>query len=182
MEKLQQHFGQLGEHLWLLAHGHDERNVTPEREAKSLSHETTFAHDISEPDVLRSVLFNLTEQVACRLRSQALRGRSVQLKLRFADFRTITRVHSLHRPTDSTHELWNTVSQLFDKALPGKLPPIRLIGMGVSGFDADHTPAQLSMFDDPLVEANNVDKLADDINNRFGHKLLSRARGLRRPQ
>jgi len=181
-EKLEQHFGQLGKHLWHLANGRDDRSVTPEREAKSLSHETTFAQDISDPDVLRSVLFNLTEQVACRIRSQALRGRSVQLKLRFADFHTITRVHSLHRPTDSTHELWNTVSQLFNKAFSNERPAIRLIGMGVSGFDTDHAPTQFSMFDEPLTEAKNVDKLTDDINSRFGHKLLSRARGLRRPR
>lgn len=177
-----QRFGQLGEHLWHLAHGRDDRIVTSEHEAKSLSHETTFAQDVSDGDILLSTLFDLTEQVACRLRSQALRGRSVHLKLRFADFRTITRVHSLNNPTDATHELWNTVSQLFAKALPGKLPAIRLIGMGVSGFETAQVAAQLCMFEEPRIEAKNVDKLADDINTRFGHKLLSRARGIRRPR
>jgi DNA polymerase-4 len=180
--KLRQQFGQHGEHLWQLAHGRDDRSVTPEREAKSISHETTFAQDISDPEILRAVLLNLTEQVAARMRRQALRGRSVQLKLRFADFRTTTRVHSLRQPTHSTHELWNTVSQLFEKASAAGLPPLRLIGMGVSGFQNDHQTAQLTMFDEPPPETENVDKLADDINSRFGHKLLSRARGIRRPQ
>ena len=181
-DKLTRRFGQLGEHLWQLAHGQDDRTVSAEREAKSLSHETTFAQDISDPDVLRSVLFNLTEQVACRMQSQALRGCRVHLKLRFADFRTITRVHSLQSHTDATAELWSTVSQLFNKVFPDKPPAIRLIGMGVSGFNADLAPAQLTMFDQPMAEANKVDKLADDINNRFGNTLLSRARGLRRPR
>lgn len=187
-EKLTQRFGQLGEHLWQLAHGRDNRRVTAEREAKSLSHETTFAQDISEPDILRAVLLNLTEQVAWRLRRQQLRGRSVQLKLRFADFRTITRVHSLRHPTHSTHDLWQTVYHLFDKTLAGKQPPIRLIGMGVSGFanglvsGFDSEQAQLNLFDEPQAETTNVDQLADDINQRFGDKLLSRARTIRRPQ
>lgn len=177
-----QHFGKLGEHLWHLAHGRDDRSVTPEREAKSISHETTFAEDISNPDILRSVLFNLTEQVAWRMRRQEVRGRSVQLKLRFADFRTITRIHSLNKPSDATHELWNTVAQLFDKTLTGKIPPIRLIGMGVSHFQIDSTQTQLGLFDETKNDAKNVDKLADEINSRFGHKLLSRARGIRRPR
>jgi DNA polymerase-4 len=186
--RLKQHFGQLGEHLWQLAHGRDDRSVTPDREAKSVSHETTFAQDISDPDILRAVLFNLTEQVASRLRQQGLRGRSVQLKLRFADFRTITRVRSLKAATHSTDALWTTVQQLFDKAFhtlsktnAGNMPPIRLIGMGVGGFDSGQPQAQLGMFDEPQAEAASVDKLADAINSRFGHKLLSRARGIRRP-
>lgn len=184
--RLTQHFGQLGEHLWQLAHGRDDRSVTPDREAKSLSHETTFAQDINDPDVLRAVLFNLTEQVASRLRRQGIRGRSVQLKLRFADFRTITRVHSLKAATHSTDALWTTAQQLFDKTFPnaskGDLPPIRLIGMSVGGFDSDQPQTQLGMFDEPQAEAATVDRLADAINNRFGHKLLSRARGIRRPE
>jgi DNA polymerase-4 len=179
---IRQHFGQHGEHLWQLAHGLDDRRVTPEREAKSISHETTFAQDISDLEILRAVLLNLTEQVAWRMRRHDLCGRSVQLKLRFADFRTITRMHSLRHPTHSTDELWDTVSQLFNKTSAAGLPPLRLIGMGVSGFQTDHESAQLNMFDEPQIEANNVDKLADDINSRFGHKLLSRARGIRRPQ
>ncbi|MDT8383653.1 MAG: DNA polymerase IV [Gammaproteobacteria bacterium] len=174
-------FGQLGTHLWQLAHGVDDRRVTPEREAKSLSRETTFAQDISDPDILRAVLLTLTEQVAWRLRRQDLRGRCVQLKLRFADFRTITRVHSLRRPSHATDELWQTVAQLFDKTTADGLPPIRLIGMGVSGFDSGPEPAQLNMFDAPQDAPNRLDQLADDINNRFGGQHLARARTIRRP-
>ena len=182
VQSLTQRFGQLGEHLWQLAHGRDERSVVPEREAKSISHETTFAQDISDPDILRSVLLSLTEQVAWRIRRHKLRGRSVQLKLRFADFHTITRAQSLQTPSDSTHELWDTVSKLLDKAISGQSPAIRLIGMGVSGFQMEDEQTQLTMFDEPLIDAKNIDKLADDINSRFGDKLLSRARGIRRPR
>ncbi len=187
---LKHHFGQLGEHLWCLAHGRDARKVTPEHSAKSISHETTFARDISDPEILRAVLLNLTEQVAARLRRKALRGRKVQLKLRFADFRTITRAHTLSTATHNTRELWDTVRRLLDKSLDNSLdknltserPAIRLIGMGVGGFDEEQAPTQLGMFEEPQAEASKLDQLADDINRRFGDKLLSRARGIRRPR
>ena len=94
-------------------------------------------------------------------------------------------MHSLKAATHSTDALWATVQQLFDKTFPnaskGEMPPIRLIGMGVGGFDSAPAQAQLGMFDEPQAEAASIDSLADAINNRFGHKLLSRARGMRRP-
>jgi nucleotidyltransferase/DNA polymerase involved in DNA repair len=102
LDVLQARFGSSGEHLWNLAHGRDDRPVVPEREAKSISHETTFEHDIADMDVLRAWLVDLTEQVGCRLRRHGLRGRTVQLKVRFADFSLITRsrpagAHGHHR-------------------------------------------------------------------------------------
>ncbi len=187
---IRQHFGQYGEQLRQLAQGHDPRAVITERDAKSISHETTFAQDINDVEILRSVLSNLTEQVAWRMRRQNVQGRTVQLKLRFDDFHTITRAHSLSATTYHTRDLWRTVLQLLNKEITSGLPPIRLIGMGVGGFDTGEPHAQLSLFDvphdspDPAhahSEAGNIDKITDDINRRFGNKLLSRARGLRRP-
>ncbi|MBL1276016.1 MAG: DNA polymerase IV [Ectothiorhodospiraceae bacterium] len=184
--QLKHHFGLLGEHLWRLAHGQDKRAVTPDHNAKSISHETTFAEDISDADILRGVLLNLTEQVTTRLRRKSIRGRKVQLKLRFDNFHTITRVRSLSTATDNTKTLWESVLRLFDTENAAGLPPIRLIGMGVGGFDTDsdtnQAPTQLSMFEEAQQETGKLDKLADDINHRFGQKMLSRARGIRRPE
>ena len=83
---LHSHLGQHGEHLRQLAHGMDDRKVVPDREAKSISHETTFATDIADLNVLRAWLLELTEQVARRLRRHELRGRVVHLKVRFRRF------------------------------------------------------------------------------------------------
>jgi len=190
---IRQHFGQYGEQLRQLAQGHDPRAVITERDAKSISHETTFAQDISDVEVLRGVLSNLTEQVAWRMRRQNVQGRTVQLKLRFDDFHTITRARSLSTATHRTHDLWRIASQLLDTEIASGLPPIRLIGMGVGGFDTDEPHAQLGLFDVPHNnneasfgsthnKAQNIDKITDDINHRFGDRLLSRARGLRRPR
>ena len=102
LDMLQARFGSSGEHLWNLAHGRDDRPVVPEREAKSISNETTFEHDIADMDVLRAWLVDLIEQVGCRLRRHGLRGRTVHLKVRFADFSLITRSQTLPEPTDIT--------------------------------------------------------------------------------
>jgi len=85
-ETLYDLFGSSGEHYWRLAHGIDERQVVPDREAKSISHETTFAEDIADGEVLQAWLTELAEQVARRQRRLALKGRTVELKVRFADF------------------------------------------------------------------------------------------------
>lgn len=97
-------FGCSGEHLWNLAHGRDDRAVVTEREAKSISHETTFEWDIHDKDVLRAWLVDLVEQVGCRLRQHGLRGRTVHLKVRFADFSTITRSQTIPEPSNITEE------------------------------------------------------------------------------
>jgi DNA polymerase-4 len=177
--QLEQWFGSLGGHLWLLAHGRDERPVVSAREAKSISHETTFARDIGDAEVLRAVLLELTEQVAWRLRREAKRGRTVQLKLRCDDFTTLTRARSLRVPTDATQELWDTALALLERELAKGIRPLRLLGMGVSGF-ADEPGAQADLFAQPHARAVEVDQVADRIKARFGAHSLQRARGVRR--
>ena len=109
--------------LGICAHGRDDRPVVPERDAKSISNETTFEHDIAEMKVLRAWLVDLTEQVGWRLRRHGLRGRTVQIKVRFADFSTITRSCTLAEPTSITHELWREADELLCHRLPfGHLP------------------------------------------------------------
>jgi len=180
-ETLRRQFGEHGQQLWRLAHGIDERPVVAEHEIKSISHETTFARDIDDPDILRAVLLDLTEQVAWRLRRHDKRGRTVQLKLRLDDFRTVTRAHSLRDATDATQAIWQTVSRLLERELAQGIPPLRLLGMGVSGFDegAD-SGRQGDLFAGPAAEGEAVDRIADDINTRFGGKVLQRARSCRK--
>ena len=104
--------------LWELARGIDDRRVEPDREAKSVSHETTFAKDIDDLEVLRAWALELTEQVARRLRRHKLLGRTVQLKVRFSDFQTITRATTLPRPTNVTEEIWRATEEMLSNRLP----------------------------------------------------------------
>ncbi len=174
LDVLQDRFGSSGEHLWNLAHGRDDRPVVSEREAKSISNETTFEHDISDMDVLRAWLVDLAEQVGYRLRRHGLRGRTVQLKVRFADFSTITRSQTLPEPADITDVLWRAADQLLCQRLPAGHLPVRLLGMGVSGLD-DTRQIQGMLFDGEERERQSrVDAVADQIKEKFGAGALRR--------
>ncbi|UCE89643.1 MAG: DNA polymerase IV, partial [Pseudomonadota bacterium] len=177
------HFGRLGEHFWRLARGIDERPVVPDREAKSISHETTFAEDLSDTLVVRGWLMLQTEQVAWRLRRHELYARTVQLKVRFADFSTVTRAHTLVAPTQSTQSLWDAASDLLAHRLPPHHPPLRLIGVGVSGLETAR-PQQNDLFTDAGGDARKdtqaIDAVLDDINRRFGKATVHRATVMRR--
>lgn len=176
IETLNSLFGSSGEHYWRLAHGQDDRLVVPDREAKSISHETTFAEDIADSDVLQAWLVELAEQVAQRLRRHQLKGRTVDLKVRFADFRTITRSMTLSEPTDITQELLQAGAELLRKLPAGHLP-VRLLGLGVKGFD-DSGHSQRQLFDEPGRERQRqLDRVADQIAGKFGKAAIRRGRG-----
>jgi len=171
-------FGSSGEHYWQLAHGIDERQVVPDREAKSISSETTFAEDISDMEILRAWLVDLVEQVARRLRHHNLKGRSVELKVRFADFKTISRSLTLAAPTSITQELLDAGVELLTKHLPSRHLPIRLLGFGVSKFD-DSGMSQRHLFDEPDRERHQeVDRVADQITAKFGKLAIHRGANL----
>jgi DNA polymerase-4 len=177
-ETLKQHFGEYGSRLWELSRGIDERPVVPDREAKSVSHETTFAEDIDDMEALRSWAIELTEQVARRLRRNNLRGRTVHLKVRFSDFQTITRSTTLTRSTNVTQEIWQAANEMLSTRLPTGHRAVRLLGVGVSGFDnADWT--QLSLLDEEDHESlAKLDQAADQIQEKFGSASLGRASSL----
>ena len=179
-ELLAEKFGKHGSHLWQLAHGIDDRPVVPDQEAKSISHETTFETDICEMETLRSWLLHLTEQVAARLRSHDLRGATVQIKVRYGDFHTITRSQTLPEPTNTTLTIWDSASLLLTERLPARPLRIRLLGIGVSGFAA-HGNRELSLFRDEECETQaRLDTAVDEIRERFGRDHLNRGSDLRR--
>ena len=180
LDTLQARFGSSGEHLWDLAHGRDQRPVVPERDAKSISNETTFERDISDMDVLRAWLVDLVEQVGYRLRRHGLRGRTMHLKVRFADFSLITRSQTLPEPTDITDELWRTADELLCKRLPAGHLPVRLLGMGASGLDDTRTVQGLLFDQDSRRKQARLDSVADQLKERFGTEALRRASSLER--
>ncbi len=178
LDTLTSSFGTQGKHLWQLAHGIDDEPVVPEREAKSISHETTFEQDIDDLEMLRAWLVDLTEQVAWRLRRHELRGRVVHLKIRFADFSLITRSQTLPEPTDITHELWQTADEMLCQRLPTGHLPVRLLGMGVSGFDGTGLVQGFLFDQDQRKKQTGLDVASDQIRERFGSSALRRAASL----
>jgi DNA polymerase-4 len=167
--------GRHGEHFWKLAQGIDERPVISEHHAKSISHETTFSNDIKDKETLSSWLLDLTEQVMRRTRHKGFKGRTIHLRIRFDDFTTITRSQTLKQPTNVTRVAWQTVQQLLEKNLPAGRP-VRLIGMGIDGFEQS-LEKQGELFDSPELEKQrSVDHVVDDIQSRFGNRAIKRGK------
>ena len=162
-DALRRQFGQQGEHFWNLARGLDDRPVVPDREAKSISHETTFAADISDVEALRAWLLELTEHVGRRLRRQKRRGRTIHLKVRFADFRTITRSKTLPQPTDVTHDIWQVAGELLAQALPARHSGVRLLGVGISGFANDGLVQRMLFDDEDRENQRQLDTVTDAV-------------------
>lgn len=142
-------FGASG--IWIhdLAHGIDARRVTPRREEKSHGMERTFAVDISDREELRNYLFTFCEEVAFYLRDKGLRGKTITLKVRFSDFKTVTRTKTLEFPTNLGPRLYATARELLDKV---PVRPLRLIGIQVSRLEDVRQPNQGTLFNGSMAE------------------------------
>ena len=134
-----------GSHLAALAWGRDERRVVPHEPDKSIGAENTFGHDVDDPKVVARELLRLSERTAARLRASGQVGRTVSIKVRFADFTTITRAKTLPEATDVGRVVYATALGLYD-ALGLERARIRLVGVRVEGIsDADSAPHQLQL-------------------------------------
>jgi DNA polymerase-4 len=142
-EEVARRFGATG--LWIhdLAHGIDPRRVTPRREEKSHGMERTFAEDLSDREELRTVLLSFAEEVAFTLRDRGLRGRTLTLKARFSDFRTVTRTRTLDFPTNLGPRLFRVACELLARV---ERQPLRLLGISVSKLEDVRSPTQGQLF------------------------------------
>ncbi|EDL58216.1 DNA-damage-inducible protein P [Gimesia maris DSM 8797] len=167
-------FGEQGLHLWNLSQGLDERAVIPERQAKSISRETTFSSDVNDLEILRIILMDLVEDVSRRLRKNKLRGKTIQLKIRYDDFSTFTRSITVSQPTDLTREIEQSALLMLDQKLPERPLSIRLIGVGVTGFQSG-SQHQKSLFDEEDQQKfSRLDQVKDQIASRFGSNSIIR--------
>jgi DNA polymerase-4 len=180
VQTLIQHFGESGQYMWDLAHGRDDRAVVADREAKSVSTETTFARDIADREVLRSWLLELVEQLGQRIRQIGVQARTVELKLRSSDFRTHTRSLTLSAPTDVTDSLWKAAAELFEKRIARDLLPARLLGVGASGLVREGE-IQRELFEETVTQKKrSLDKALDALRSQFGSDIISRGKRVER--
>jgi DNA polymerase IV len=165
-------FGKNGGDLSRRARGIDDGPVETERETKSVSHETTFTRDVSDEDTLKRTLREQAEGVGRRLRRAGLAGTTVHIKLRWSDFTTLTRQATRSAPTDLDAEIYEAALRLFEKNWPpGRA--VRLIGVGVSGFEAQ--ARQLSLWDAQNDQAaRSLQSAVDSLREKFGEDAIRR--------
>jgi DNA polymerase-4 len=174
-------FGEAGRHLRELAHGLDDRTVVPDREAKSISTETTFAQDIDDRQLLRTWLLELVDHLAARLRHEQVRARTIEVKIRSSAFRTVIRAQALPEPTNRTDLLWQSAQSLFERSLTLDLQPVRLLGVGASRLSRD-AAVQAGLFDaEHRQRQQALDLAVDVIRGQFGADAIQRGSLLDRP-
>jgi nucleotidyltransferase/DNA polymerase involved in DNA repair len=160
--------GAVGEHLWSLAWGRDERAVVPRHEEKSVGAEETFETDIDDPDVIRRELLRLSGRTAQALRAAGCVARTISVKLRLANFKTITRAKTLPEPTDVARDIYGVACALYEGSGLGERARLRLVGVRASGLRpvAGHT-TQLAFGDRP-AGWREAEQTLDEIARRFG--------------
>ena len=171
-------FGSMGDRLWHLARGLDTRRVNRDEKLKSISKETTFGEDTSDPDLLDGHIWRLSEQVADRAKARGLAGRTVTLKLKRGDFQLVSRRHALTDPTQLTYRIYRAAKDLYDHA--GTKGPFRLIGVGISDL-APEAAADLSgdLLDPEARRRAAAERATDSIRARFGPDAIIKGRALR---
>lgn len=173
LEELKDKFGKAGVKLFFLSRGMDNREVKSQGEIKSVSHEETFVDNISNQDKLFAYLFKMSEKVSFRLHSNSLKGTTIFIKVRYADFSTFSRQKSLKVAVNSSEEIYQTAKKLLanDNLLK---KPLRLLGVGVSNL-CQEGQEQLNLF----AEADDqLDQTIDKLKRKYGFNKISRARKL----
>ena len=178
---LEERFGKWGLALAGKAKGLDaggwfDAEIGADEDPKSMSHEHTFTTDTADAQRLESTLLRLAEMVGRRLREAGLHARTVQLKLRYEDFTTITRAHTLPRSTQLDMELFAAARKLFrDNWKPGR--PIRLLGVHASSFD--HEEGQLDLLDgDKQRRWRQALSAADHLRDKYGESAVELGGGM----
>ncbi|MCK5259689.1 MAG: DNA polymerase IV [Candidatus Omnitrophica bacterium] len=174
--ELDARLGVHGQHLSDLANGIDERDVYVDEEIKSVSHEHTFETDAADLGQIYGILSRLSEKVSRRLRKYELKGKTVTLKVRLSNFKTVTRALTFSERVNFFDDIYKQAKDLFD-AFYKPAMKIRLLGVRMSNFNDPYV--QDSLFQDPVAEKQEkVHKAVDLIKDKFGEEAIHRARNI----
>ncbi|PRY30096.1 DNA polymerase IV [Pseudosporangium ferrugineum] len=169
--------GALGEasaaHLHELSWGRDPRRVIAEHEEKSIGAELTYDTDVTDPAMIRRSMLALAEKVGARLRASGNVGRTVSIKIRVADFRTVNRSRTLPTTTDVAREIFEISWALFQVLRPAE--PIRLVGIRVEGLAAAATASRQPTLGEPERGWREAEAAADAVAARFGRSIVGPA-------
>lgn len=171
---LKGHFGKVGEMLYLYANGIDERRVEPPGETKSISRETTLPQDTLDARLLQGTLYRLVEEVGAELRSQGKQARCITLKLRYADFETITRSQTIKEGIEADQAIFEIAERLLKTALAQPRKKVRLIGVRASNLTG--AGRQLSLFDRSGERLSYLNRAVDRIRQKYGFSAIETGR------
>ena len=174
---LMRRYGEEGRRLSRLARGLDAREVSADRETKSVSSETTFERDISDFRSLELILWSLAEDVSARLKTKELAGATVTLKLKTADFKIRTRARSLESPTQLAQRIFAAARGLLEHETNGT--KFRLLGVGVSALDTADQADPADLVDGRAALAEHA---VDSVRARFGDDAVVRGLAFERPR
>jgi DNA polymerase IV len=167
-EYLSAAFGKYGVDLWRKAHGEGTEYLTIQRTRKSISRENTFGNDITSEEELKNNLFYLTGKVCQSLRNKGWEASTVDIKLRYTDFQTLTRSKTI-KPTDDDKIIFETAWNLMKKARTRRVG-VRLIGVGVTNFSPLNE--QEYLFEDYEVKRKKMLRAVTRIRDKFGYESL----------
>ena len=170
---LEERFGKHGVKMHRLALGIDCRDVVPEQDAKSIGHEDTFLHNIMNMGEARRELLSLANKVARRMRRGGVTGRTITLKVKYADFVQITRSITAPESTDDSLTIYGACCDLLKKTEVGKRP-VRLLGISVSQLSLPATHEQISLFAEPETsrKRKQLNRALDSLYEKFGERSI----------
>ena len=164
----------MGAQLYRLANGIDARVVTPHEPARSIGSENTFSYDLDDTEEILREILRLSDRTASRLRAKGMCGRTVTLKVRYANFATITRSRTTGAELDTPAEIYALAGELYRKLDPER-PRIRLLGVTVSGLAPGPARRQLGLLDERALGWPEVSAAVDSIRDRWGDDAVAPA-------
>ncbi len=172
-------YGVMGSRLYNFARGIDTRSVKSQNKSKSISNETTFATDVLELTVLKEKLWPLCEKVSERLKKSNKAGKTITLKVKTSDFKTLTRSHSLDRPTQVADTLYREALPMLEKIADGQRR-FRLIGIGISSFGQLEDADIPDLLNSSTGKAKSIETAMDAVRAKFGSLSIVKGRGLKK--
>jgi len=172
-------FGAAGERLYQMARGIDQRPVTAERQAKSVGKEMTFSRDICDRDYLLETLLQMSDQVCRVLRRQSLVCQCITLKIKYPDFKTVTRSHTLGDPTSDGVTVYRAARRLLQQHW-NESRPVRLIGVSCTRLCCKDDLPGVLFNDSSLERKKKLNEAVDSLLDRFGEEVLVRGRLVRK--
>ena len=167
---LMRKFGVEGRRLWRLSRGIDDRSVSPDREAKSVSSETTFNTDISDFRALEKILWEQSERVSARLKAKEIAGQTINLKLKTADFKIRTRAHTLEAPTQLAAKIFEASRELLVREADGT--KFRLLGVGVTGLDDGEMADPADLINQRAMRVASAEHAIDRVRKKYGDDAM----------